>query len=125
MLQAFIAGLTGSLQTNGYLKISIADSERGMVARIILWGFHPLAQVSISHDTQYTVNWPIRFPTAILVPPFGANFYYRTNLVVSTVLYSVEWRDVRARRTGFGCGAGGQGLGPEITNGFSWLAIDP
>jgi len=126
ILQAFMAGFTGSLQTNGYLKIPVADSQRGAVIAIIQWGFYPLAQVRVPNDEQYNVTWPIRFPSAILTPPFGANYYYRTNgmnLVVSPVAYSTSGGTFVLDVPGLTVGANNAPIGPEITNGFAWLAI--
>lgn len=91
LLQSFVAGFTGALQTNGYIRIPIADIQRGPIVAIIQWGFHPAGQAKIVNDTQYTVSWPIRFPTAILIPPMAANYYSRTggmNTVASVVSYN-------------------------------------
>jgi len=122
VLQAFMAGFTGSLQTNGYLEIPVLDAQRGQLAAILQWGFVSLPGVGISNDAEYPVNWPIRFPNAILIPPLAANLYQKTsglNLVVSPVSYSTTGGifvyDI----------PGGAAPGPwkEITNGFSWIAI--
>lgn len=126
VLQAFMAGFTGSLQANGYLKIPIADIQRGPVTAIIQWGFFPLAAARINIDTEYTVTWPIRFPNAILLPPFGANYYNHTNglnLVVSPVAYSTSGGTFVFDIPGLAVGANNAQIGPETTNGFSWLAI--
>jgi hypothetical protein len=125
-LQSFASAFKGSLQSNGYLTIPITDILRGSAAAIIQWGFYPLPQAKISADTQHTVTWPIRFPNAILTPPLAANYYFKTNglnLVVSTVSYSVSGATFVLDVPGSATGPGGVGLGPEITNGFSWLAI--
>ncbi|HUY19260.1 MAG TPA: hypothetical protein VMV15_08540 [Candidatus Binataceae bacterium] len=123
-LQAFVAKFTGSLQTDGYLKIPIADVGRGAVVAIIQWGWYPLSGQVINGDSQFTVSWPITFPNAILLPPLATNFYKRTgggNLVASVVSYSnsggVFVLDVAGTLI-----TSGQ-LQPEISNGFSWLAI--
>jgi Putative tail fiber protein gp53-like, C-terminal len=123
-LQAFVAKFTGSLQTNGYLKIPLADVGRGAIVAIIQWGWHPLSANTISGDTQFTVTWPIAFPNAILLPPLATNFYKHTgggNTVASVVSYSnsggVFVLDVVGTLI-----TSGQ-LIPEASNGFSWLAI--
>ncbi|HXZ87093.1 MAG TPA: hypothetical protein VEF07_00890 [Candidatus Binataceae bacterium] len=124
LLQAFTAGFTGALQTNGYLRIPIADSQRGSVVAIIQWGFYPLGQVRIPNDTQYAVSWPIRFPTAILIPPLAANYYFRTggmNTVVSVVSYNQNGATFVLDVPGDMLGV--NGATAEVTNGFSWLAI--
>lgn len=122
VLQAFMAGFTGSLQTNGYLEIPLLDVQRGQITAVVQWGFMALPGVGISQDTEYSVNWPIRFPNAILIPPLAANLYLKTsglNLVVSPVAYSVTGGifvyDIPGSVSG--------GPWKEITNGFSWLAI--
>jgi hypothetical protein len=75
VLQAFMAGFTGSLQANGYIQIPIADVSRGQIAAIIQWGYYALPQVSILQDTEYPVTWPIRFPNTILTPPLATHAY--------------------------------------------------
>ncbi|MGA2411836.1 MAG: hypothetical protein ABSG46_15800 [Candidatus Binataceae bacterium] len=124
VLQAFAAGFTGSLQTAGYLQIPINDIQRGQVSAMIQWGYYSLPQIKISQDTQYSLTWPIRFPNAILIPPLATNYYFKTggmNLVVSAVAYSAAGAtfvlDVPGDMLGL------NGASPEITNGFSWIAI--
>ena len=56
-----MAGFTGSLQTNGYVKIPIADPQRGAVIAIVQWGFNSIGQAKISNDVEYAVSWPIAF----------------------------------------------------------------
>lgn len=130
-LQAFVAQFTGSLQTNGYLKIPIVDIARGAIVAIIQWGWYPLSAQKIPVDTQFSVTWPIAFPNTILLPPLATNFYYRTggaNTVASVVSYGntggVFVLDVP---NGLQVDATGQTVsgigGPEESNGFSWLAI--
>jgi hypothetical protein len=121
VLQAFMAGFTGSLQANGYIQIPIADVSRGQIAAIIQWGYYSLPQVGILQDTEYPVTWPIRFPNTILTPPLATHAYVGAtgrNIAAS----AVSWNT-----------AGGifvldvpelvQGAGHERSNGFSWLAI--
>ena len=122
-LQSFIAGFTGSLKTNGYLKIPLTDVSRGAVIAIIQWGYYALSQQAIPNDTQYTVAWPITFPNAILLPPLATNVYYSTgggNIAVSVISYGVSGV-IRARRSGDADERAG--LPSEQSNGFSWLAI--
>ena len=123
-LQAFVAGFTGSLQASGYLQIPINDVQRGQVSALIQWGYFALAQLKVPNDTQYSLNWPVRFPNAILIPPLATNYYFKTggmNLVVSAVAYSVTGAtfvlDVPGALLGY------NGASPETTNGFSWIAI--
>jgi hypothetical protein len=117
VLQAFVAGFVGALQTNGYLKIPIADITRGSVAAIIQWGYYPLSQYTIpGHDVQFSVIWPIKFPSAILIPPLATNVYHHTS-GVNTVASVVSYNQTGAT---FVLDVDG---GQEQTNGFSWLAI--
>ncbi|HEY6417577.1 MAG TPA: hypothetical protein VIX59_01130 [Candidatus Binataceae bacterium] len=65
VLLNFMAGLVGSLQQEGYLKIPIMDINRGQVAGIIQWG---LTTVSIT-DTGFvavTTALPTTFPNVAL-----------------------------------------------------------
>jgi hypothetical protein len=123
-LQAFVAKFTGSLQTNGYLKIPLIDAVRGAATAVIQWGYYSLPGSAISSDTQFTVVWPIPFPNAIIVPPLATNFYRQTgggNLVASVVSYNnsggVFVLDVNGELVTSGQTAA------EQSNGFSWLAI--
>jgi hypothetical protein len=123
VLQAFMAGFTGSLQANGYIIIPVADISRGSIAAIIQWGYYALPQVSIPEDTEYSVTWPIRFPNAILTPPLATNAYFKTsgrNTAASVVSWNTAGGifvlDVPE-------GASGSFIGLEKSNGFSWLAI--
>ncbi|MGD0289658.1 MAG: hypothetical protein ABSC63_08405 [Candidatus Binataceae bacterium] len=124
VLQAFMAGFTGSLQANGYIRIPVTDVSRGEISAIIQWGYYALPQASIPSDTEYPVTWPIRFPNTILTPPLATNVYFRTG-GRNTAASAVSWNSV-----------GGifvldvpdsvtspQVTGPEKSNGFSWLAI--
>ncbi len=122
ILQAFKAGFTGSLQPSGYLTIPITDISRGAVAALIQWGYFPLSDQKVANDEQFTVNWPIIFPNAILLPPLATNVYASTsgfNTVASVVAYS------RTGGTFVLDVPGGTSLGAtgERSNGFSWLAI--
>ena len=123
-LQAFVAGFTGSLQTSGYLEIPINDLQRGQVSALIQWGYYLLPQLKVSVDTQYSLIWPVRFPNAILIPPLATNYYAKTggmNLVVSSVAYSATGATFVLDVPGALLGV--NSAGPEITNGFSWIAI--
>ncbi len=122
VLQAFMAGFIGSLQSNGYLKIPILDVSRGSVTAIIQWGYYPLADQKIANDLEFAVNFPIPFPNTILLPPLATNLFASSsgfNTVASVVSYNNSGAtfvlDV----------PGGTSLGPtnERSNGFSWLAI--
>src|ERR1700676_3739081 len=75
VLQAFMAGFTGSLQANGYIQIPVTDVSRGQIAAIIQWGYYALPEVSILQDTEYPVTWPIRFPNTILTPPLATHVW--------------------------------------------------
>jgi hypothetical protein len=124
VLASFMAGFTGSLQTNGYLEIPIADQQRGSVIAIVQWGFNSIGQAKISNDLEYAVSWPIRFPNAILIPPFATNYYLRTggmNTVVSVVTNNQSGGTFVMDVPGDLLGV--NGATAEISYGFSWLAI--
>ena len=91
---------------------------------IIQWGYYALAQQSIPNDTTFTVTWPIPFPNAILLPPLATNVYYATaggNTAASVISYGASGAtfvlDVPGSLRSLA------GIGPEQSNGFSWLAI--
>jgi len=124
LLQSFVANFTGSLKTAGYLKIPLSDVSRGPMIAIIQWGYYVLAQQAVPNDATFTVTWPIPFPNAILLPPLATNVYYATaggNTAASIISYG-------ASGATFVLDAPGAlrvvaGIGPEQSNGFSWLAI--
>jgi hypothetical protein len=124
LLQSFVAGFTGSLQTNGYVKIPMADAQRGTVIAIIQWGFNSIGQTKIANDIQYAVSWPIRFPNAILIPPLATNYYSKTggmNTAASVVTYNQNGATFVLDVPGDLIGV--NGATAETSNGFSWLAI--
>ncbi len=65
VLQAFMAGFVGSIQGNGYLKIPIADVNRGSIVALVEWGA-TFPGGGLVDDTSYTVTWPAAFPNACL-----------------------------------------------------------
>lgn len=125
-LQATIAKLASSLQSNGYLKIPLTDVNRGPVVAIIQWGYLALAQQNFTVDTQFVVSWPIPFPNAILLPPLATNTFYRSsgaNLAASVISWGLSGAtfvlDVPENLSGL---QSPRWTG-EQSNGFSWLAI--
>ncbi len=122
VLQAFMAGFTGSLQANGYIQIPINDVSRGPIITIIQWGYYPLPQLSLSQDTEYAVTWPIRFPNIILGPPLSANVYFQTS-GRNTVASPVSWNSVGGIFVLDVTEGNGLSTLNEKSNGFSWLAI--
>jgi hypothetical protein len=65
VLQAFMGAFVGSIAANGYLKIPIADVNRGSVVAIVEWGTM-FPGGGLDDDTNYPVTWPIAFPNACL-----------------------------------------------------------
>ncbi|MGH7906112.1 MAG: gp53-like domain-containing protein [Candidatus Binataceae bacterium] len=125
-LLGFMAKFTGSLQSNGYLKIPIQDVSRGAVTAIIQWGFFYLDSAKISGDSNYVVYWPIPFPTAILIPPLATNVYISTgggNLVASVVAGSNNQAGATFVLDVNGALVANGTTKAEISAGFSWLAI--
>jgi hypothetical protein len=125
-IQATVAKLTSSLQSNGYLKIPLSDVNRGPIAAIIQWGYFALAQQNITVDTQFAVSWPIPFPNSILLPPLATNVYYRTsggNLVASVVSWGLTGATFILDVPGNLSAVQGAQWTGEQSNGFSWLAI--
>jgi hypothetical protein len=123
VLQAFMAGFTGSLQASGYIQIPMADISRGPITAIIQWGYYSLPQVGIPQDTEYSVTWPIRFPNAILTPPIAANVYFQTG-GRNTIAAPVSWNIIGGIFVlDVPNGTSGSFTGNEKSNGFSWLAI--
>jgi Putative tail fiber protein gp53-like, C-terminal len=119
VLQSFMAKFAGSMQQNGYLKIPITDASRGSVTAIIQWGFLSLPALGVRTDQQYTVYFPLTFPSVAL-SVLATNNYFKTegnNMVASVV----SWWNSGA--TFVLDVPGATSSGPEQTNGFFWLAI--
>jgi hypothetical protein len=118
-LQAFVAGFTGSLQQSGYLRIPIADINRGSAIALVQWGQYPLSNFRVVGDQQYNVVWPIAFPNACLIA-LGTNIYVSTgglSLTCSVISYDKSGAtfvlDIPDALSN----------GAEHTDGFNWIAI--
>jgi Putative tail fiber protein gp53-like, C-terminal len=123
ILQTFMAGFTGTLQANGFIRIPVTDVLRGQISMVIQWGYYPLPQVGISGDTEFPVTWPIRFSNAILTPPLASNVYYKTG-GRNTVASAVSWNTTGGVFVlDVPNGASGSFSGNEKTSGFSWIAL--
>jgi len=127
-LQAFVAGFVSRIN-QGWAKFEMADVDRGNLQLLVQWGVYSVPATKIKNDTQYTLSWPIAFPNSVFAA-WATNYYNQTggeNLVASIVSLSKTGAtfvlDVpNGMATNTGLPVAGVG-GPEITNGFSWLAI--
>lgn len=123
-LQSFVAKFAGSLQTNGYLKIPIADVGRGAVVAIIQWGYYVLDKLVIPNDKQFAVVWPLPFPNAILIPPLATNVYHSTSgFNTAAAVMTGTWSTTGATFVLDVPGGTSLGATAEKSDGFSWLAI--
>jgi hypothetical protein len=66
VLQAFVAQFVGSMGSNGYIKIPVADTGLGQIQYVVEWGFYSLMGASAAsvHNTGYAVSFPLAFPHA-------------------------------------------------------------
>ena len=63
VLQLFQGLFAGLMAQNGYLKIPVADINKGLVQYIIQWGAM-FPGGGLDNDTSYMVTWPAAFPNA-------------------------------------------------------------
>jgi hypothetical protein len=68
-LQAFQGVVTGLLAQNGYMKLGVADVDRGLIQYIIQWGYVNFGGIQ-TQGIFGPYNYPIAFPNAceILLP---------------------------------------------------------
>src|SRR5712692_5756139 len=65
VLQAFMAAFAGSIASNGYLTIPVADVNRGSIVAMVEWGTM-FPGGGLGEDESYPVTWPAAFPNACL-----------------------------------------------------------
>lgn len=65
VLQAFMGAFAGSIGGNGFLKIPLADVNRGSIVAILEWGAM-FPGGGLDDDVSYPVTWPTAFPNACL-----------------------------------------------------------
>jgi hypothetical protein len=72
VIQAFDAEFASVTPAGGPLifKTAYYDANRGLIQAIAQMGFYSTAGIHVTDPQQFTVTWPLAFPTAILVPPF-------------------------------------------------------
>src|SRR5258708_31566032 len=66
ILQAFDALFTGSMGTNGYLRVPFTDLNRGQIQILVQWGFYSFLGLAPSDVTNesFTVTLPVAFANA-------------------------------------------------------------
>jgi hypothetical protein len=119
-LLAFMAGFTGAMGSNGYLKVPISDVNRGEVTGIVQWGVLTPAG-GLGDDQAYTVDWPTSFPNACVWA--GATLINLTEnihcgkLVIEVVGFTAT------SGTFFSDLIGGALLNQAPNDGFYWFSI--
>jgi len=119
VLQLFQGLFTGLMAQNGYLKIPVADINKGLVQYIIQWGAM-FPGGGLDNDTSYTVTWPAAFPNACVWSSATlSNSQALRNtgqLIVDVVSFTTISGTFRSDLIG--------GAAPQLPNdGFYWMAI--
>ena len=119
-LLAFVAGFTGSMGAEGYLKIPFTDINRGALTAIVQWGV--LAPSGgLGQDQPYTVTWPTSFPnTCVWAGATLSNFRENPNtgkLIIEVVGFSAT------SGTFFSDLIGGALTGQAPNDAFYWISI--
>jgi len=120
-LLAFMAGFTGNLAQNGYIKVPIGGQKF-----LAQWGVYSIPGTVLHGDTSFSVTWPIAFPTGIFVA-LSTNLYNATageNTVISVdsgTLSKTGGTFMYDMNNGLAAAIGG--TTHETTDGFYWLAI--
>jgi hypothetical protein len=121
VLQAFMAAFAGAIGRNGYLKIPVADVNRGSIVAIVQWG-SVFPGGGLVGDTSYTVTWPIAFPSACvwsMAALSNSRALVNTGkLIIDIVSFTTTTGVFRSDATG-DADDGGQ----VPNDGFYWMAI--
>jgi hypothetical protein len=119
VLQLFQGLFTGLMAQNGYLKIPVADINKGLVQYIIQWGAM-FPGGGLDNDTSYTVTWPAAFPNACVwssATLSNSRALRNTGqLIVDVVGFTTTSGTFRSDLIG--------GVAQQLPNdGFYWMAI--
>ncbi len=133
ILQAFEGLFTGSIGSNGYIRVPVNDASRGQVQVIIQWGFYSFAGLSSGDvaNQAFTVTLPTAFPNAneIAIAVYTSNnllglgalagaaltLEAATPLNKATATFYSDWNGTGSIRV-----AGGARTG---LTGFFWAAL--
>jgi hypothetical protein len=119
VLQLFQGLFTGLMAQNGYLKIPVADINKGLVQYVIQWGAM-FPGGGLDNDTSYTVTWPAAFPNACVwssATLSNSRALRNTGqLIVDVVSFTTISGTFRSDLIG--------GVAQQLPNdGFYWMAI--
>ena len=122
VLQAFQALFTGRMAQNGYLKIPVADINKGLIQYVIQWGFVNWGQPGNPHGLYGPYTFPIAFPNAcevflpITVNPNASSSSNGEDVIM------VPFTDLPTA-TQFWVYNNALGAGNDNNSGFYWIAI--
>jgi hypothetical protein len=119
VLRTFMAGFVGLIDGNGYLKIPVADINRGSVSAIVEWGSH-FPGGGLDLNTTYSVTWPLAFPNSCLwvIAALSNSTAVNTGKVIIDVVSRTKTAGVfRSDRIG------GALVTQQPNDGFYWMAI--
>ncbi|MDO8433501.1 MAG: hypothetical protein Q7S58_13940 [Candidatus Binatus sp.] len=119
VLQSFMTRFVGSIDGNGYLKIPVADINRGAVSAIVEWGSQ-FPGGGLDLNTTYQVTWPLAFPNSCLwtMAALSNSTAVNTGKVIIDVVSLTRTVGVfRSDRIG------GALVTQKPNDGFYWMAI--
>jgi tail fiber protein gp53 len=119
VLRSFMSGFVGLVAGIGYLKIPVADVNRGSISAIVEWGsIFPGGGLDLS--TNYPVTWPLAFPNSCLwaMSTLSNSTAVNTGKVIIDVVSLTKTAGVfRSDRIG------GALVTQQPNDGFYWMAI--
>jgi len=119
-LLAFMSGFTGSMGTEGYLKVPFSDINRGAISAIVQWGVVSPSG-GLGQDQPYTVTWPTAFPNAcVWAGATLTNFFQNSHtgkLIIEVVGFSAT------SGTFFSDLIGGALTNQSPNDAFYWISI--
>src|ERR1700685_1716052 len=110
VLQAFMANFAGAMGANGYLKLPVADVNKGLIQYVIQWGFVNWGQPGNPHGLYGPYTFPIASPNAcevflpITVNPNASGSSNGADVIMGR--YNNQ-----------------RGAGNDNNSGFYWIAI--
>ena len=122
VLQAFQVLFTGLMAQNGYLKIPVADINKGLIQYIIQWGFVNWGRPGNPHGLYGPYTFPIAFPNAcevflpITIDPNASSSSNGEDVIM------VPFTDLPTA-TQFWVYNNALGAGNDSNSGFYWIAI--
>jgi hypothetical protein len=122
VLQAFQGLFTGLMASNGYLKIPVADINKGLIQYIIQWGFMDWGGTGEPDGLYGPYSFPIAFPNVcevfmpVTLNPNASSGSNGENVIMVAATNEPTTSQFWVYNNNLGAGA-------NKARGFYWLAI--